>query len=55
MPRTFANASTGIIVETIGWTQFFLLCTFLAIPGMLLLIWVAPWADNKKSEAAAAP
>ena len=55
LPRTFANASTGIIVETIGWTQFFLLCTFLAIPGMLLLIWVAPWADNKKSEAAAAP
>ena len=47
LPRTFANASTGVIVETIGWTQFFLLCTFLAIPGMLLLIWVAPWADNR--------
>ncbi|MEM9255491.1 MAG: AmpG family muropeptide MFS transporter [Pseudomonadota bacterium] len=43
VPRTFANASTGYLVEWIGWTQFFLLCTLLAIPGMLLLFWVAPW------------
>jgi len=43
MPRTFANAATGWIVETIGWTDFFLLCAALAIPGMLLLWWVAPW------------
>ena len=44
LPRTFANASTGVIVETIGWTEFFLLCTALAVPGMLLLYWVAPWS-----------
>ena len=43
LPRTFANASTGIIVEQTGWTNFFLLCAVLAIPGMFLLIWVAPW------------
>lgn len=43
LPRTVANASTGYIVEQIGWTQFFLLCAVLAIPGMLLLFWVAPW------------
>jgi PAT family beta-lactamase induction signal transducer AmpG len=43
VPRTLANAVTGVIVERIGWTSFFLLCTALAIPGMLLLLKVAPW------------
>ena len=43
VPRTLANAVTGIIVERVGWTSFFLLCTVLAIPGMLLLFKVAPW------------
>ncbi|MEE4145299.1 MAG: AmpG family muropeptide MFS transporter [Halieaceae bacterium] len=43
LPRTFANASTGMIVEQVGWVSFFLLCAILAIPGMLMLLWVAPW------------
>lgn len=45
-PRTLANAVTGVIVEHIGWTSFFMLCTVLAIPGMLLLLKVAPWNDH---------
>ncbi len=47
VPRTVASASTGFIVDTIGWYQFFLLCTLFATPGMLLLIWVAPWNDKQ--------
>ena len=47
LPRTFANASTGFIVESLGWVDFFLLCTLLAIPGMCLLIWVAPWSGGE--------
>jgi PAT family beta-lactamase induction signal transducer AmpG len=43
VPRVFANAVTGVIVERVGWTSFFLLCTMLAIPGMLLLFKIAPW------------
>jgi len=43
LPRSIANASTGFIVEDIGWVSFFLLCTVLAIPGMVALVWVAPW------------
>jgi PAT family beta-lactamase induction signal transducer AmpG len=43
VPRTFANAATGWLVEQMGWTQFFLLCALLALPGMLLLTKVAPW------------
>ena len=46
LPRTFANASTGAIVEQIGWVQFFFLCAVLALPGMLLLFWVAPWKEK---------
>ena len=45
VPRTLANAVTGVIVEQTGWTTFFLLCTVLAIPGMLLLFKVAPWNE----------
>jgi PAT family beta-lactamase induction signal transducer AmpG len=43
VPRTFINATTGWLVEQMGWFGFFLLCTVLAIPGMLLLLRVAPW------------
>jgi PAT family beta-lactamase induction signal transducer AmpG len=46
VPRTLANAVTGIIVERTGWTNFFFLCTALAIPGMLLLLKVAPWNEE---------
>lgn len=46
VPRTLANAVTGLIVEQVGWTNFFLLCTALAIPGMLLLFKVAPWGQD---------
>jgi PAT family beta-lactamase induction signal transducer AmpG len=50
LPRTFANASTGVIVEQVGWVDFFLLCAILAIPGMVLLFWVAPWGGNETSK-----
>jgi PAT family beta-lactamase induction signal transducer AmpG len=50
VPRTFANASTGIIVDHVGWVNFFLICAMLAIPGMLLLFWVAPWKPGQVRE-----
>ena len=43
VPRTLANAVTGLIVESVGWTMFYLICATVAIPGMLLLFKVAPW------------
>ncbi len=43
VPRTFANAGTGYLVDSTGWFHFFILCAVLAIPGMLLLPKVAPW------------
>jgi len=47
VPRTFANAATGYIVEAMGWSGFFIFCFVIAIPGMLLLIKVAPWNSTK--------
>ncbi|WP_434632633.1 AmpG family muropeptide MFS transporter [Chromobacterium sp. CV08] len=52
VPRTLANAATGYIVDSVGWTSFFFLCTALAIPGMMLLVRVAPWGDDPASEKA---
>lgn len=43
VPRTFINASTGFIVAQVGWFDFFLICFALALPGMMLLPWIAPW------------
>lgn len=51
LPRTFAAASTGYLIETMGYPVFFLFCTFLALPGMLLLFWVAPfWKESTTRE-----
>ena len=50
VPRTVANASTGFIVEAVGWTQFFIICFIVAIPGMLMLLKVAPWTGKRKIE-----
>ncbi len=48
VPRTFANAATGYLVEWFGWVTFFLFCFVIAIPGMLLLFKVAPWNGQDK-------
>jgi len=48
IPRTVANASTGFIVEAVGWTLFFVICVIAAIPGMLLLLKVAPWTERTR-------
>jgi PAT family beta-lactamase induction signal transducer AmpG len=54
VPRTLVSASAGWVVERIGWYDFFLLCTALAVPGMLLLWKVAPWNGDSKSLSASA-
>jgi PAT family beta-lactamase induction signal transducer AmpG len=46
VPRTLTNASTGYLVEFFGWYHFFIICFFLAIPGMLLLLKIAPWNQS---------
>ena len=52
VPRTLVNASTGWVVEQTGWFAFFLICTVLALPGMALLLRVAPWHEPPRSPPA---
>ena len=47
VPRTFTTSLIGFIVAETGWFHFFLICFALAIPGMLLLLKVAPWNEKK--------
>jgi PAT family beta-lactamase induction signal transducer AmpG len=54
VPRSVVNATTGWIVEQTGWFAFFLLCTALALPGMALLLRVAPWRERPPASASQA-
>ena len=49
LPRSITGLIAGIIVEKmgLGWTRFFLISAATALPGMILLYWVAPWNRQK--------
>ncbi|MEZ5558828.1 MAG: AmpG family muropeptide MFS transporter [Pseudomonadales bacterium] len=51
LPRVLASGASGLIVDTLGWTSFFYLCALLALPGMVLLIWVAPFNASIDADA----
>lgn len=56
LPRSTTGVIAGVLVEGVaeynfkgvGWTTFFIICFFTAIPGMVLLHWVAPWKIPNK-------
>ena len=52
LPRTLASASSGYLIESIGYTPFFFICFIIALPGMALLFWVAPWGEKGRDKAA---
>jgi len=47
VPRTFAAAGSGFIVNETGWFPYFMICVALSIPGMLLLPKIAPWRTRR--------
>ena len=47
IPRVMASAPTGFFVKCMGWPSFFIACTLIAAPGMLLLFKFAPWNPKK--------
>jgi PAT family beta-lactamase induction signal transducer AmpG len=55
LPRTGASAATGFLVEAVGYGPFFILCAGLGIPGMLLLLKVAPWSAAPAVPPSVAP
>jgi len=50
VPRTIFAAPTGYIAAALGWQWFFVLCTLIALPGLLLLAkfrgWLRPAAPD---------
>jgi PAT family beta-lactamase induction signal transducer AmpG len=46
VPRVVASAGTGYMAKNMGWSSFFIFCTLIAIPGMLLLLQFAPWRSG---------
>jgi PAT family beta-lactamase induction signal transducer AmpG len=43
VPRVLASAPTGFLAKNLGWEVFFIVCTLIAIPGLLLLLKFASW------------
>ena len=52
IPRSIASAPTGYLADALGWTWFFVLCTLIAIPGLLLLATFAPWGKEAQGRDA---
>lgn len=44
VPRVIASAPTGWMAEFMGWPLFFLVCTLIALPGLMLLPVITPGA-----------
>ncbi len=40
IPRVLAGSITGVLATWLGWTGFFIVCTVLAIPGLLLIFYL---------------
>ncbi|MCJ7774531.1 MAG: AmpG family muropeptide MFS transporter [Desulfobacterales bacterium] len=50
VPRVLASAPTGFLAKYMGWETFFISCTLIAVPGMLLLLRFAPWNQKLKTD-----
>ncbi len=49
IPRVVISAPTGFIAKNTGWSNFFILCTLIAIPGLILLYKIIPEKQIKVS------
>jgi MFS transporter, PAT family, beta-lactamase induction signal transducer AmpG len=47
IPRVLAAAPTGFFAKNLGWQNFFIACTLMAAPGMLLLFKFASWHTSE--------
>jgi PAT family beta-lactamase induction signal transducer AmpG len=52
--RTLVASSGGVLAEKLGWVPFFLLTTVVALPALVLLIWIGSNDDlrNDKLDSA---
>ncbi len=47
VPRVILSSVTGVMATNLGWLSFFIFCTLIAIPGMLMLARFAPWSQSQ--------
>jgi PAT family beta-lactamase induction signal transducer AmpG len=43
VPRVLASAPTGFMAESLGWVGFFVVCTLIAAPGLMILRRAQRW------------
>jgi PAT family beta-lactamase induction signal transducer AmpG len=55
LPRVLAGPVAGILADTIGWRDFFVLTVFAGIPGMLMLSRFVPWGVREPEFEVEAP
>jgi PAT family beta-lactamase induction signal transducer AmpG len=53
--RTVVASSGGILSEKIGWVRFFLLTTVVALPAIVLFVWIGPRDDLRNNQLKASP
>lgn len=51
VPRVLLSSGTGFMAQAMGWSSFYIFCTLIAIPGLLLLFKFAPWGSAPKALA----
>lgn len=54
-PRDLISAGSGFLAQSFGYEGFFILCSLVTIPGVLMLIKVGHWADGDGSDPSEAP
>ena len=50
VPRVVLTAPTGFMVKAMGWQNFFIFCTLIAIPGLVLLLRFRNWEGLGKMQ-----
>jgi MFS transporter, PAT family, beta-lactamase induction signal transducer AmpG len=50
-PRVLASAPTGFLAKHLGWESFFIVCTLIAIPGMMMLFKFSSWQKKTSKPA----
>jgi len=48
IPGTVAASVTGYMAEYLGWVVFYIVCSLVALPGLLLLLRIAPWGSRNE-------
>jgi PAT family beta-lactamase induction signal transducer AmpG len=55
LPRILAGPPTGLLVDAIGWRDFFIFTVFTGLPGLLMLHRFVPWGMRDPVFHVAAP